>query len=233
MTRPSQDHHPVSDVLVHTFGDGAVLVDLGEPGAGHGNRLAHVFAEAVRELASVEPGLGSPVPGLGSVLVPIDPDRLTIEHAIATLGGLATATAASANNVARGTATRLVEVPTVYGGRDGPDLEAVAAETGLAPADVIEAHASVEYEVLFLGFAPGFAYLGALPERLVVPRLSTPRPRVPAGSVGIAARQTAIYPHQTPGGWRLIGRTDLALWDSAREPPALIEPGCRVRFVPR
>jgi KipI family sensor histidine kinase inhibitor len=108
----------------------------------------------------------------------------------------------------------------------------VAVDTGLTADEVVELHASVEYDVLFLGFAPGFAYLGDLPDRLVLPRLATPRPRISAGSVGIAGGQTAIYPHPTPGGWRLIGRTDLGLWEPTRERPALIEPGCRVRFLP-
>ena len=127
---------------------------------------------------------------------------------------------------------RLVEVPVRYGGADGPDLEDVARLHGLRPSDVVELHASVEYEAFFLGFAPGFAYLGPLPASLVTPRLDVPRPRVPAGSVAIAGAQSAIYPTDTPGGWRLIGRTDLRPWDVARDPPALILPGDRVRFVP-
>ena len=127
---------------------------------------------------------------------------------------------------------RLVEVPVRYGGADGPDLEDVARLHGLRPSDVVELHASVEYEAFFLGFAPGFAYLGPLPASLVTPRLDVPRPRVPAGSVAIAGAQSAIYPTDTPGGWRLIGRTDLRPWDVTRDPPALILPGDRVRFVP-
>src|SRR6202795_3693331 len=107
---------------------------------------------------------------------------------------------------------RLVEIPVCYGGEFGPDLAEVCAIHGLIPAQAIELHASAEYLVYFLGFVPGFAYLGELPEALVTPRLAVPRRRVPAGSVGIAGNQTAVYPFATPGGWRLLGRTPLAMF---------------------
>jgi inhibitor of KinA len=129
-------------------------------------------------------------------------------------------------------AGRLVEIPTRYGGADGEDLPLVAELTGLSPSQVIELHAGTEYDVFMLGFAPGFAYLGVVPEAIVVPRRPSPRPRVPAGSVAIAGRQTAVYPVESPGGWNLVGRTELVLWDPSREPPALLAPGDRVRFVP-
>jgi KipI family sensor histidine kinase inhibitor len=119
-----------------------------------------------------------------------------------------------------------------YGGEDGPDMAAVAERTGLTPAQVVDAHASTVYRVYLVGFVPGFAYLGVLPPELVLPRREEPRVRVPRGSVAIAARQTAVYPSETPGGWHLIGRSDATLWDIDREPPALLEPGQRVRFVP-
>ena len=126
----------------------------------------------------------------------------------------------------------LHELPVRYGGDDGPDLESVAEEVGHSPADVVELHAATTYEVLFLGFAPGFAYLGELEPPLVVPRLATPRPRVPAGSVAIAGPMTAVYPHASAGGWRLLGRTDALLFDPGATPPARLRPGDRVRFVP-
>ena len=109
---------------------------------------------------------------------------------------------------------------------------AVADEIGRTPADVIELHAATTYEVLFLGFAPGFAYLGELAPPLVVPRLATPRPRVPPGSVAIAGSMTAVYPQGSAGGWRLLGRTDARLFDPRATPPARLRPGDRVRFVP-
>jgi KipI family sensor histidine kinase inhibitor len=125
-----------------------------------------------------------------------------------------------------------VEIPVRYGGADGPDLDAVAELHGLRPGDVVDLHASVAYDVRFLGFAPGFAYLGGLPPALVTPRRASPRERVPAGSVAIAGDQTAVYPLAMPGGWRLIGRTDTVLFDPRRPEPALLRPGARVRFVP-
>jgi len=126
----------------------------------------------------------------------------------------------------------VVSVPVRYGGSDGPDLAEVAARTGRTEADVMRLHAAVEYRVFCVGFVPGFPYLGLVPEELALPRRPTPRLHVPTGSVAIAGRQTGIYPADTPGGWHLIGRTDRRTWDPRREPPALLEPGARVRFVP-
>jgi len=125
---------------------------------------------------------------------------------------------------------RLQTVPTVYGGEDGPDLEDVAGRLGIAAGDVIALHTAGEWTALMLGFAPGFAYLGLLPPSLETPRRSTPRVRVPAGSVAVAGRQTAIYSVASPGGWNLIGRTSLRMFDPFSASPALILPGDRVRF---
>ncbi|MCL2897425.1 5-oxoprolinase subunit PxpB [Brenneria tiliae] len=128
---------------------------------------------------------------------------------------------------------RDVDIPVVYGGESGPDLELVAHHCGLTEKQVVEAHASAGYIVYFLGFQPGFAYLGGLDEKLHVPRRAEPRLRVPAGSVGIGGGQTGIYPLSTPGGWQLIGRTSLALFNPLKMPPTLLRPGDNVRFVPR
>jgi KipI family sensor histidine kinase inhibitor len=126
---------------------------------------------------------------------------------------------------------REVRVPVRYGGPDGPDLEATAAACGLDPVSYVQRHCAGRYTVAMLGFAPGFAYLLGLDPALAAPRLATPRRQVPAGSVGIAGAQTGIYPQASPGGWRLIGRTELTLFDPARDPPSLLQPGDRVRFV--
>jgi KipI family sensor histidine kinase inhibitor len=129
--------------------------------------------------------------------------------------------------------SRTIEIPVVYGGDSGPDLLEVANHTGLDPARVIEMHTAPLYLVYFLGFAPGFPYLGGLPGELSTPRLQTPRKRVPAGSVAIGGSQTGIYPLASPGGWRIIGRTAARLFDPEANPPALLRPGDSVRFVPR
>lgn len=129
-------------------------------------------------------------------------------------------------------APRLVEIPVCYGGEFGPDLEKVASLHGLKPERVIELHSSQTYHAYFLGFAPGFAYLGDLPDALATPRLATPRRKVPAGSVGIAGKQTAVYPFATPGGWNLLGRTPLHMFRVDREPMELLDVGDEVRFRP-
>lgn len=127
---------------------------------------------------------------------------------------------------------RLVEIPVCYGGEFGPDLAEVCALHGMTAAQVIELHASAEYLVYFLGFVPGFAYLGGLPEALVTPRLAAPRRKVPAGSVGIAGSQTGVYPFATPGGWRLLGRTPVEIFRADREDFSLLSIGDCVRFTP-
>ena len=121
----------------------------------------------------------------------------------------------------------------VYGGAEGPDLPRVAEHSGLNQKQVVELHASVDYLVWFIGFQPGFPYLGGLPEPLHTPRRAEPRVQVPAGSIGIGGEQTGIYPLSTPGGWQLIGRTALTLFDPARAEPALLRAGDVVRFVPQ
>jgi inhibitor of KinA len=126
---------------------------------------------------------------------------------------------------------RSVEIPVRYGGEHGPDLAALAAHAGLGEDDVIARHCAVEYRVAMLGFSPGFPYLLGLDPLLAMPRLDTPRTRVAAGSVGIGGAQTGIYPQAGPGGWRIIGRTALALFDPLHDPPTLLAPGDRVRFI--
>jgi len=130
-------------------------------------------------------------------------------------------------------ASRLIEIPVIYGGAQGPDLDHVAQHTGMTPRQVVECHSGIDYTVYFLGFQPGFPYLGGMPEKLSTPRRGEPRLSVPAGSVGIGGSQTGIYPLATPGGWQLIGQTSLAMFDPLREIPTLLLPGDSVRFVPQ
>jgi KipI family sensor histidine kinase inhibitor len=121
-----------------------------------------------------------------------------------------------------------VEIPVTY---DGPDLDEVCALKGLAREELIALHTGTTLTTAFCGFAPGFGYLSGLPERLQVPRRASPRTQVAAGSVGLAGEFTGVYPRASPGGWQIIGHTALALWDAARDPPSLLAPGTRVRFV--
>jgi KipI family sensor histidine kinase inhibitor len=144
-------------------------------------------------------------------------------------GGLAAVRAALPTELARipRENAREVRIPVRY---DGPDLESVARTAGVTVAEAIELHAGAMYSVAFCGFAPGFGYLVGLPEPLRQARLTEPRTRVPAGAVGVAGEFTGVYPRASPGGWRLLGHTDVVLFDSAREPAALLTPGDRVRF---
>lgn len=126
----------------------------------------------------------------------------------------------------------IVDVPVLYDPRVGPDLEIMARQAGLSIDEVIQRHSDRTYHVFAIGFAPGFAYLGEVSDELAAPRLATPRKRVPAGTLGIADTQTAIYPLASPGGWNLIGRTPLTLFDPTRQRPSLLEAGQQVRFRP-
>ncbi|MCW0352861.1 5-oxoprolinase subunit PxpB [Pantoea ananatis] len=133
---------------------------------------------------------------------------------------------------AQTTGSRLVNVPVIYGGEAGPDLLQVADHAGLSAKQVVELHSSREYDVFFIGFQPGFPYLAGLDPRLHMPRRAEPRVAVPAGSVGIGGSQTGVYPLASPGGWQLIGQTPVALFTPQQQPPTLLQPGDKVRFVP-
>jgi KipI family sensor histidine kinase inhibitor len=202
--------------VIRPFGEAAFLVEAGTP------ERAQALAASLREtpIDRVE----GVVPGLASLLVEVDPfGPVSVQDAIvARFASLSTPTPAGRHRV----------IPVVYGGEFGPDLGGVAPLCGLSEAEVIESHAATGLRVLFDGFAPGFAYLGDLPDELRVARLDTPRTRTPAGSVGIAGAMSGIYPAELPGGWRIVGRTPLTLFDAHRDPPAYLVPGDTVRFEP-
>ena len=166
-------------------------------------------------------------PAYASVLVEFDP-RL---HSHAQIESLVRERIEQAPEAAL-PASRLVEIPVNYGGAHGPDLDDVARLRGLTPERVVELHRSAEYVVCFVGFSTCFPYLAGLPAELATPRLDAPRKQVPAGSVAIAGSQAGVYPLASPGGWRLIGRTALRLFDPAGEPPPLLRMGDRIRFLP-
>ena len=171
------------------------------------------------------PGVTETVPAFASLLVRYDPLRTDYDGVSAALRSLAAEiTAGSAQT------GRTVDIPVCYGGAYGEDLPDVARHAGLTEEEVIRLHSGRTYRIYMLGFLPGFPYLGGLDERLFTPRLPTPRTRIPAGSVGIGGEQTGIYPMESPGGWRLIGRTPLCLFAPGRKPPYAA--GDSIRFVP-
>ena len=193
-------------------GDAALLVEPDGPAA--------ALAGALR--AERISGVLDAVAGARTVLVMTEPGSWD-------LGELAERVAAVPVPRADPAGQALAEIPVLY---DGPDLAEVARLTGRPASEVIARHAAGQYTVGWLGFSPGFGYLTGLDPVLEVPRLATPRLRVPAGSVAIAGGLSAVYPSESPGGWRLLGRTTAALWNAGREPPALLAPGMRVRFRP-
>ncbi len=188
---------------------------------------ANRAARGAEPALAVLPGVVETVPALCSVLVVYDP----LEVTFCELAGRAEKAARSASPAPRVQAA-LVEVPVLFGGEGGPDLAAVADGCGLSPEEVVRRICSEAYTVLMLGFAPGFPYLGLLPPELRLPRRATPRPRVPSGSVAVADAFVGIYPHETAGGWHLIGRTGFRLFDPWGSPPCALGPGDRVRFMP-
>jgi inhibitor of KinA len=205
--------------------DAALVVEFGNDMSPRTNLRCHAFAKVVEEL-KIE-GVTDVVPAIRSVTVHVDPLRADLEELANTLGALAAQTPAGSSGLGS-----LHEIPVRYGGEWGPDLEEVAALTGLEPHEVVRIHSGMVHRVYMLGFAPGFPYLGLLPRNFSLPRLPVPRQRVPQGSVSVAMRQTVIFPAALPSGWRIIGRAEADLFDPQREPPVLLHPGDLVRFVP-
>ncbi|MFL6160935.1 MAG: 5-oxoprolinase subunit B family protein [Jatrophihabitantaceae bacterium] len=198
------------------YGDRAVLIEPADPAA----------VLAIRDWLSQQghSGILAVVPAARTVLVEVDPARLPIDRLPELLAD------GPAGQLAETPDRPVLELPVRYA---GADLAAVAREVNLGIDDLVTLHSSGDYTVRFCGFSPGFGYLTGLDPRLRLPRLATPRPAVPAGSIAIADGYTGVYPRSSPGGWRLLGSTDVELFDLDREPPALLAPGTRVRFVPQ
>jgi len=207
---------------IEPAGDRAFLLRFGGEMTPEAN--GKVLAAADRVAASASAWVVDVVPAYASLLVVYDPLRVSPETVEALLRE-----AAETEGTGRSEG-REVTIPVRYGGEDGPDLEEVARLTGSSPGEVAAIHAAGRYVVYMLGFKPGFPYLGTLDSRLRLPRRPSPRTRVPAGSVAIAGAQTGVYPVESPGGWRLIGRTPLRLFDPSLPEPFLLRPGDRVRF---
>ena len=208
---------------LHQSGDSLVLVEFEARLAPEVNARVVALADAITRAAV--PGVRDVVPGFASVGVHVDPlrfDATALEQVVTHAWDVA---------AVPGAAARVVEIPVCYGGAHGPDLEAVAASAGCAPEVVVQRHTTPTYRVYMLGFLPGFAYLGSVDGSIAMPRRSAPRPRVPAGSVGIAGLQTGVYPSDSPGGWQLVGRTPWRMFDAARPEPTLLRAGDAVRFV--
>ena len=197
-------------VNVIDYGPQAWLVEVADP-LGYAAAVHAALASEVDEV----------VLAAATVLVTVGPgtDRGDVQSQLASLRPLAAGTQEE---------TPVVEIPVVY---DGDDLDSIADATGLAVSDAVARHSAPTYRCAFCGFAPGFAYLTGLDKALELPRRATPRTRIPAGAVAIAAGYTAVYPSASPGGWHLLGRTDVPMWRTGRAAPALIVPGATVRFV--
>jgi inhibitor of KinA len=206
-------------------GESALIVEFEEQIDPAINARAIACARTIE--AATVPGVRDVVPTYRSVAVYFDPLHTDGDVLLARLEDAAGAVQAA--SLATGAPVR---IPVCYGGDLGPDLAGVSAFAGMAEPDVVSAHCAAVYRVFMLGFVPGFAYLGVVDSRIAMPRHSTPRVRVPAGSVGIAGVQTGVYTGETPGGWQLIGRTPLKPFDPARDEPFLMQAGDAVQFYP-
>jgi len=205
------------------MGDRSLLVELGETIAPDVNRRVQ---ELMLQLQQARlPGVREFAPGYRSLLVVFDPLTLSPSELKARITEVAGRTGSAGLPQAK-----LLTVPVFYGGEYGPDLEGVAGHLGISTDEVIRLHTETMYRVYMIGFTPGYPYMGELPAALAVPRRSTPRTRVPKGSVGIAQRQTGIYSVESPGGWQIIGWTPIELFDPTRQLPSLLEMGDRVKF---
>lgn len=209
------------------MGEQGLVAELGAAIDPAVNARVHLLAAALKRQAVA--GIHELVPGYRSLLILFDPLLLPRSILRELVTALVRSDGVAENSREEG---KLVRLPVCYGGDFGPDLEFVASHNGISPEEVIALHARETYPVYMLGFLPGFPYLGGLPSHIAAPRLRTPRQKVARGSVGIAGSQTGVYPLESPGGWRIIGRTPQRLFDPFRAEPFLLSPGDRIRFDP-
>ena len=205
--------------------DRALTVEFGDEISEKINTQIRGFCLMIEEYGV--PGITELVPTYRSVTVHYEPDIIGYDSLIEILDTIIQ----HLHNVSI-LESEVMDIPVLYGGKYGPDLDYVAQYHKMTPQQIVDIHTKPTYLIYMLGFTPGFAYMGGMDERIATPRLSTPRTLIPAGSVGIAASQTGIYPIDSPGGWQLIGQTPLALFDVGRKEPILLNAGQRIRFVP-
>jgi KipI family sensor histidine kinase inhibitor len=206
-------------------GDQAILVEFGTEINATLNKRVHAVAQALT--ARKFPGIGETISSYCSLLVYYDPFLLSFAQVSSRIEEIL-----NREIVPEEFSQTVKEIPVLYGGVSGPDLSFVAEHNGLSPEEVVRLHTRETYLVYVVGFSPGFAAMGTVPERIRAPRLSSPRTKVPAGSVGIGGMQTGIYAVESPGGWRLIGRTPRKLFDLRRQPPSVFQAGDFARFYP-
>lgn len=210
--------------------DSALLIEFGDAIDYEINAQVYSLQNDI-EASDIDEGIVEFIPSYRSLLVEYDPSIFLHDDIRNRVAGLLENRTASAASITDDGA-EAHQIPVAYGGEHGPDLDSVAEHAGMTSAEVIEIHSGTDYHVFMLGFAPGFPYLGGMNPRIACPRLATPRTIVPAGSVGIAEAQTGVYPNASPGGWQLIGRTPMNLFDVDADPPAAMLPGTKVNFVP-
>lgn len=207
-------------------GETGLVVEFGNAIDPAVNTLVHSLARRVA--AECRNVVEAVVPTYRSFLIFFDPLLISRQELVAKIKKLASEPADPKNAAA----AKTVLIPTLYGGEAGPDLEFVASHNQLTSAEVIQIHSSVPYRIYMIGFTPGFPYLGGMSEKIAAPRLKTPRTKIPAGSVGIAGTQTGLYPVESPGGWQLIGRTPLKVFNPRSEQPFLYSAGDFLQFQP-
>ena len=221
------------EINVYPLGDAAIVLEFGN----HINRVTHNHIQAVTAYLDQYPfpGMVEYVPAFTTITVYYDPwvvSRQGLLNPYTTVAAQLGEMLVHVKNKPEKPAPKVVEIPVCYGGKYGPDLEYVAGFHGLKPKEVIKLHTQTTYLVYMIGFAPGFPYLGGMAPEIATPRKDKPRTKVPAGSVGIAGKQTGVYPIQSPGGWQLIGQTPMVLFNPHRDRPSLLKAGDLIRFVP-
>lgn len=214
-----------NEIKFLSAGDSSLVMEFG-------NTISPLINAKIRSLVnSIEKsniaGIKELIPTYRSIQVIYDPLCIGYEELIQKLTEIG-------NSIGEGETDsyRIVEIPTLYGGEYGPDIDFVAKHNGISVEEVIKIHSSTDYLLYMLGFTPGFGYLGGMSEKIAAPRLQIPRTKIPAGSTGVAGTQTGIYPIDSPGGWQLIGRTPIKLYDPLANPPVLLNAGDYIRFTP-